>query len=154
MAEAPFDVQKAHRWFAVELNNVAWDLVESGGRSAADAERMVQAAHAACYHWLQVGAPINHQRAQCLIATAYAAAGRAEPAVYHADRCLALGAQTGDAQTAFDRATAYGCAARAYALARRDGEARSLYQKALEAAAGLDDPEDRKVFDRLYPSPT
>src|SRR5687768_8962067 len=105
MAEAPFDVQKAHRWFAVELNNAAWDLVESEGRSEADAERMVHAAHAACYHWLQAGSPINHQRAQCLLATAYAAAGRAEPAVYHADRCLALGTQTGDAQSAFDRAT-------------------------------------------------
>src|SRR5687768_7578725 len=90
MAEAPFDVARAHRWFAVELNNVAWELVEARERSTADAERMIHAAHGACFHWLQVGDLLNHLRAQCLITTAYLKAGIAEAAVRHATHCLEL----------------------------------------------------------------
>jgi hypothetical protein len=35
-----------------------------------DLERMIHAAHAACFHWLQVGSLLNHLRAECLLATA------------------------------------------------------------------------------------
>src|SRR5262249_26385540 len=111
MAEPPFDVSRAHRWFAVELNNFAWDLVEKPERSADDVDRMIHAAHGACYHWLHAGNLLNHLRAQCLLATAYAAAGLPEPAVRHARRCLQLSEEAGDSQTTFDRATAHGSAA-------------------------------------------
>jgi hypothetical protein len=47
MADPPFDIEHAHRWFAVELNNIAWNLVESPHRSPTDNERMINAAHAA-----------------------------------------------------------------------------------------------------------
>src|SRR5687768_17517586 len=145
MAEAPFDVARAHRWFAVELNNVAWELVEARERSTADAERMIHAAHGSCFHWLQVGDLLNHLRAQCLVATAYLKAGITEAAVRHATRCLELSREAGDTQSAFDRATAYGCAAAAFAAAGRIDEARVQYQLALAAAEQFDDPDDRPV---------
>lgn len=75
MADAPFNVARAHSWFAVELNNLAWDCVENKDRSEEQLELMIHAAHAACYHWLQTGTALNHLRAQCLLATAYATAG-------------------------------------------------------------------------------
>lgn len=75
MSTAPFDLPKAHRWFAVELNNLCWDLIEAEHRSAEQTERMIHAAHAACHHWLQVGTAVNNLRAECLLATAYALAG-------------------------------------------------------------------------------
>ena len=43
MATPPFDLARAHRWFAVELNNLAWDLVEAQERSASDIARMIHA---------------------------------------------------------------------------------------------------------------
>ena len=70
MPEAPFDLNQAHRWFAIELNNLAWACVESTDRDEETTDRAIHAAHAACYHWLQVGDPLNHQRAQCLLAAA------------------------------------------------------------------------------------
>ena len=154
MSQPPFEPARAHRWFAVESNNLAWALVESdpAARSADDTERMIHAAHASVYHWLQVGDLLNHQRGQCLLATAYAAAGLAEPAVRHAERCLSLSAEAGDRQTAFDRATAHGCASRAYALAGRMEEARREYGKARAAVAVFDDPDDVVVFEKLYPN--
>ncbi|NJM49445.1 MAG: hypothetical protein HC860_27425 [Alkalinema sp. RU_4_3] len=37
MSQPPFDVAVAHRWFAVEFNNRAWDLVEKTDRTADEA---------------------------------------------------------------------------------------------------------------------
>jgi hypothetical protein len=116
MSDAGFDVAKAQRWFAVEFNNRAWDLLEKVNRSAAETEEMLHAAHAACLHWLAIGKPINHTRALYLLASAYAAAGFGELAVRHAllsiESCDAAGEET----TAFDRAMAFGCASNAHAV--------------------------------------
>src|SRR5688572_3808946 len=90
MTTPPFDVERAHRWFAIELNNLTWGLVEAAERSPDDVEKMIHAAHGACFHWLQVGNLLNHLRAQCLLATVYAKAGLAESAVRHAEKCLQL----------------------------------------------------------------
>jgi hypothetical protein len=152
MPEPPFDLAKAHRWFAIELNNLAWDLLENESRSAEDAERMVHAAHASVHHWLQVGTALNHQRGQCLLATAYAAAQLPEAAVRHAERCLALSRQNGAEQTPFDLATAYGSAAQAYAAMGNQAKAQALYSKSREYVAALDSA-DQAVFSKLYAEP-
>ena len=47
MSTPPFDLSKAHRWFAIELNNRAWELIEAPARTAEEAVEMVTAAHAA-----------------------------------------------------------------------------------------------------------
>lgn len=151
MADAPFDVARAHRWFAVELNNVSWDLVEKAERSAEELERMIHAAHGACFHWLHAGNLLNHQRAQNLLATAYVRARLTESAVRHAERCLQLSAEAGETQTTFDRATAHGCAAAAFALAGRKETAKQQETLARTAAEKFDDADDRRVFENLYP---
>jgi tetratricopeptide (TPR) repeat protein len=148
----PIDIPRAHRVFAAELNDLAWTLVEAGARSPADAERMIHAAHAACFHWLEAGTALNHLRAQCLLATAHAKAGYAESAVRHAERCLALFNEA-DGATPFDRALAHGCASAAYALAGRFDDARSQYQEAGKLVSRFDDPSETALFDKLYPEP-
>ena len=153
MTSPPFDIQRAHRWFAVELNNLSWELVEAHHISASDVERMVHAAHGACFHWLNAGYLLNHLRAQCLLATAYAKAGLVESAVRHAERCLALSAEAGERQTAFDRATAHGCASVAYKAAGRVDSSHAEYKSAAAAASAFDDPSEMPVFERLYPAP-
>jgi hypothetical protein len=153
MSTAPFDVKVAHRWFATELNNLAWDLVEAEKRSPADVERMIHAAHGACFHWLEAGDLLNHLRAECLLATAYAKGGLGEAAVHHAQRCLGLSADAGQRQTAFDRASAHGCASLAFVVAGRMDEARAQHELARSAAAEFDDPFEMPAFERLYPAP-
>jgi hypothetical protein len=150
MTTAPFDLAKAHRWFAVEFNNRAWDLVEKDGRSADETQEMLHAAHAAATHWKAIGTPLNEQRAENLLATAYLKAGRAEPALRHAQRCLALSEQNAaGTETPFDRATAFGCAAQAHKLAGDVNEAERLMTLATAAAEKLD-ADDRPVFEKLY----
>ena len=153
MPEPTFDLQQAHRWFAIELNNRAWDVIEVAERTTEDMERMLHSAHASVYHWSQVGTALNQLRGYCLLVTAYTAAGLPEGAARYARRCLELSGQAGAEQTAFDRATVHGCAARAFALCGENEAARSHYESALAAAAALEDPEDRAVFERLYPAP-
>jgi hypothetical protein len=151
MKSPPFDLAQAHRWFAVEFNNRAWDLVETDGRSADQTQEMLHAAHAALVHWKAIGTPLNEQRAENLLATAYLKAGRADPALRHAQRCLALSEQNAAAgtETPFDRATALGCAAGAHQLAGDANEAERQMTLALAAAAELD-ADDRPVFAKLY----
>ena len=47
------------------------------------------------------------------------------------------------------RASAYGCAARAYACTGRYQDAATNHDKAIEGADTLD-PRERKVFDEFY----
>ena len=75
MNDVPFDVDKADRWFAVECNNRTWDLIEKTDRSVEEVHQMIDLAHAAAWHWSNVGSLLNQLRAQCLLATAYVAAG-------------------------------------------------------------------------------
>jgi hypothetical protein len=152
MTDVPFDMNRAQRWFAVEFNNRAWELVEKIERTAAETEEMIHAAHAACIHWAAAGKVVNQLRAQCLLATAYAAAGLGEAAVRHAEKCLKLCEAAGAEATTFDLATALGCASIAYACNGELERGREYYEKALLAAEKLD-AEDRPVFDKFYPQP-
>jgi hypothetical protein len=150
MTPAPFDVQRAHRWFAVELNNLAWDTVEASDRTDEQTELMLHAAHAACYHWLQVGDLLNHLRAQCLLTTAYACAGHAEAALRHAVKCLELSEQAGEEQSDWDLATTYACAAKAYQIAQLTDHAAAMQAQAQAVAATFEDEDDKALFERLY----
>jgi hypothetical protein len=149
MSEPPFDLAKAHRWFAVEYNNQAWDLVEKPGRTADETQQMIHLAHASVLHWQSVGSALNRQRGENLLATVHAAAGDAAAAVRHAERCLSLSVQNAKEETPFDRATALGCASRAHALAGDTAQANRLRTLAQAAAKSLDD-EERGVFEKLY----
>lgn len=160
MPTPPLDIAAAHRWFGIECNNAAWDLLELPSRSADESDHMLHLAHAALHHWSHIGTPINRLRGLCLLATTCTAAGRSEEATHWASACLALSDKLGmpdspadqhknDAQTAFDRACAHACAASAYQLTNRT-EA-TAEQEALTRAALINcDAEECKVIESLY----
>ncbi len=151
--QPPFDLNRAHRWFAVELNNLAWDVVEADSRTPDEMELMIHAAHGACYHWLQVGNILNHQRAQNLLAHAYLTAGEVNAALRHALKCLAIGEQAGDLQETFDIVTKHGIAALAFNLAQQHEQANEHKKAFDEACKGLDHPDELDVVKRLYVEP-
>jgi hypothetical protein len=153
MADAPFDISRAHRWFAVEANNRSWSLMEAASLSSADIREMIDAAHSAAWHWRTVGNPLNDLRAQSLLATVYAVAGLGEAAVRYAENCLELSRAAGSEQTAFDRACVHGSASRAYRSALDRHNAAEQQTLGLEAAKQLSDADEKEVFKRLYSSP-
>lgn len=112
-SQAPIDVQ-LHRTLAAELFNLTWDLIEKTDRTAIDDDQMVNAAHASRWHWGMVGTPLNLARGEWQISRVYSLIGRAEPALFHAKKSLALclDHQLGD----FDLGFAYEALARAHAV--------------------------------------
>jgi len=148
-ATPPFDSSVAHRWFAVEFNNRAWDLVEAQSRTDDESADMVAAAHAALLHWKQVGTPLNELRGLVLLVSAYNTAGMGQPAVIFSRRLLELSGHT-EGETPFDRASAHGAAAHALRVAGKLDEARAGYRTATAFANTLPE-EERHLFTALYP---
>ncbi|MEP6909651.1 MAG: hypothetical protein ABI896_04365, partial [Actinomycetota bacterium] len=81
------------------------------------------------------------------ISRVYTVLGRAEPAIWHAQRCLqhCEDAVIGD----WDLAYAYEALARAHGLAG-NSEAAAWIAKARTAGDEISDPEDREHFDEDY----
>lgn len=150
MTASPFDVPRAQRWFAVEFNNEAWELVEKPNRPPEETRRMIHLAHAAALHWSAVGEPINTERAECLLATAYAAAGRLETAALHIEFALALSENAVADETLFDRAALLACAARIFGRTSREAQGPRYAKLAKEAFDSLADADDRAVITKLY----
>jgi hypothetical protein len=53
MAVPAFDVASAHRFFAADCFNRAWDLIEKRDRTSDDDEQMLLLSHASMWHWTQ-----------------------------------------------------------------------------------------------------
>lgn len=126
------------RQLGVDLYNATWKLIES----RTDDDLMLQTAHASLYHWAVAPEcrPENHARGHWLLSRVYTLAGRPEPALYHARRCLEC--CTSHAVADWDLAVAYEALARASRLAG-DDEAANGFLEAARAVpiADLDDRE-------------
>ncbi len=142
--EQKYSEQECHKKFAVELNNLVWNLLGKKNRTAQEDETMVHAAHASCYHWNKMGTAINQQRGEWLISHVYAVLNRPEPALHHAKLCWEL---TKDNNLVdFDLAYAYEAMARAYASAKEKSESEKYIKLAKEAGEKIKNKEDKDIF--------
>lgn len=144
--EKTYTEQEAHRHFATSANGKIWGLLDKADRSQAEDELMLNAAYASCYHWLQVGTDLHHQRAEWMIARVYAELGVGEGALFHARRCHELTEQHADLMEDFDRAYAFEAMARANAVAGNRADAQEYLKLAEEASQAIADAESKKFF--------
>jgi hypothetical protein len=142
--EQKYTEQECHKKFAVELNNLVWNLLGKKDRTAQENETMINAAHASCYHWSKVGTAINQQRGDWLISHVYAVLNRPEPAVHHAKLCLDLTQEKNFVD--FDLAYAYEGMARAYACSGEKTESQKYIKLATEAGEKIKNKEDKEIF--------
>jgi hypothetical protein len=132
--------------FASALNAVTWALLRKPDRTDADNEKMLYAAFASAYHHLEVGLPIDQQRASWLISRVYAVLGNGQEALRHARRCAELTeAHAGELED-YDRAFALEALARAFKAAGNTGEAAKYQSLATKAGEEIEDEASRKVF--------
>ena len=133
------------RRLAGHLFNHTWTLLERTDRTPEQVDEMIHSAHASRYHWGEVPdrEPVNLARGEWQCSRVYAVLGRAEPALWHARRCLEINEATGDID--WDIASAYEAMARAYATAGDLGEAAAWKAKAVQALDRIADPDDREV---------
>ena len=132
------DVQRS---LAADLFNYSWSLIEKDDRTERETDLMVDAAHASRFFWEAVGEPVNHARGEWQISRAYAVAGRAEPALHHAERCLEICEANGIG--GFDLGYAYEAIARAHAVAGEVHRSAEWAEKARALASAIEDEEDR-----------
>lgn len=106
-------------------------------------EEALHSAYTSRYHWSKVGTAVNAVRAEYMISRVYSAMKRAEPALFHAKRCLEITKKNkiGD----FDLAFAYEVTARAQAVAGNKTECKKYYELARTAIEEIKNPEDKKI---------
>jgi len=138
------DCQRA---FARQTNQATWALLAGQDRAPADDDAMVAAAYASFHHWAAVGGPLEAARAHWLVSHVHAVLGpdHGPLARHHAERSLATCLEHGFGD--FDLAYGHEAVARAAAAAGDERAALAAYSAAVEAAAGITDPEDRALFD-------
>ena len=145
-----------HRWFAVELNNGTWDLLEAGLSEASpreEREQALYAAYASTYHWMQAGTVANHGRGEHLIASVAVAIGQLDTAARHAARQAELIAAHPAAFADWDVAFSAEVLARVAARAG-DADAAELKERASRLAEAVADEEDRRIcLERLAAEP-
>jgi hypothetical protein len=137
-----------HRFFAATANNRAWQLAEMRA-SEADLRELLNAAHAAAWHWQVAGNELNHMRAVMLLAQAHAMAGLGPTALAYADemRTYFLAMQgTPDWEVAFVHAI-HAYAASAAGSVEQHAASYARAAKALEAITNED---DRNIVEQVY----
>jgi hypothetical protein len=139
-----------HRALGVELYNTTWELLEGG--AAPDA--VVDTAHASAYHWSHAAGATaaNRARSHWLCSHVYAILGRPEPALHHAERCLAVVQGAPEEMEDFDLPSAYEALARAHVAAGRSEEARRFLELGRVEASMMADAEDREHMERQLAS--
>jgi DNA-binding transcriptional MerR regulator len=116
MPKPPFTLDPDdERRLAGTLFNHTWTLLERTDRGQLDDDEMLHAAHASRHHWGVVGEPVHWARGEWQCSRVYAVLGRAEPALHHGRRCLAL-AEEHDLSL-FDVGCGHEALARAYRVA-------------------------------------
>jgi hypothetical protein len=137
-----------HRALGVELYNKTWELLEAG----ADGDELVDTAHASALHWrFASGATAaNRARSHWLCSHVYAAVGRSEPALYHAERCFSVVSSESDEMEEFDLPVAYEALARANAVAGNVDEAHRFIDLGRAETAKIADAEDREQLESQF----
>ena len=133
------------RKLAADLFNHTWTLLEKPDRTAAEDDEMIHSAHASRFHWGEVGESVNLARGEWQCSRVYAVLGRAEPALWHARRCVAINEANGIAD--WDIASAYEAMARAHLAAGDLDEVAAWKAKATAALDGIADKDDREVIE-------
>jgi DNA-binding transcriptional MerR regulator len=137
----------AHRRLGVDLFNKAWTLMEKEERTVEDDDELVHCAHASAYHWLHAGTAANRARSEWQCSRVYTVLGRAEPALHHARRCLAICESEPEALEEWDLPFAYEALARAHALAGDSAATSRCLERARTLGAGIADEDDRRLLE-------
>jgi len=138
------------RKLAADLFNGTWTFLEMSDRIPAQTDEMIHMAHASRFHWGEVvaaggGEPANLARGEWLCSRVYAVLGRAEPALWHARRCLEIDEANGIRD--WDIAFAYEAMARASSVAGDLVAARNWAARARAACEEVVEPEERELIE-------
>jgi hypothetical protein len=136
------------RFFASSANNVAWQLAELPATDV-DVRQLLNAAHAAAWHWESAGNELNQMRALMLLAQAHALAGLGTTALRFADRMRSYFLATQDTPD-WEIAFVHVIHAHAACVAGAAGQHASSFAEATRAVGEVADAEDRELVQRIF----
>ncbi len=141
--EDKMTTQEFHKKMAVETNNGIWPVLDNPNPTQDELATALDMAHASRYHWGLVGKRINLARADYMISRVASAMKRAEPALFHARRCLQITQEEGAGD--WDLAFAYEALTRAIAVAGDKVQYKKHMELAKKAVLNVKEEEDRKA---------
>jgi hypothetical protein len=137
-----------HRFFGSSANNRAWELAELPADEV-DQLELLNAAHAAAWHWQAIGTALHRMRALMLLAQAHAQAGLGTTALAYAEemRSYFLATPgTPDWEVAFAHLVHAHAAFAAGDSIRHE----QSYAAAVKAVAAIGDAEDKAIVERVF----
>lgn len=144
MTQKPdFDHSTAHKYFAANCFNKAWDLIDKTDRTPTEDEDMIRLSLASHYHWTQredydnTKASIAHWQTSHI----YALLDQADNAKRYGQLCLQV--SQGEDIPPFFLGYAYESLARAEATAGNEKQAQEYIDKAKKVAEKIQKPEDK-----------
>ncbi len=146
MPEPNFDLVAAHRWFAVNCFNRAWEYINKTERTAEEDEEMIRLSLASTWHWTQRPDCTNINRSISLWQNSrvYTLAGQAENAKHYGQMCME--ASQSEDVAPFYRAYAYEALARAESLGGNHQVVKALVMEARRLAEQVAEEEDRNLL--------
>jgi hypothetical protein len=144
--EPGFDVSAAHRYFAAECFNSAWDLINRAERTPEEDEQMIRLSLASHWHWTQRPdcTQENHAIAYWQTARVYTVLAQVDNARRYAQLCLE--ASRGEDVPLWCLGYAYEALARAELVAGNRTQMSEYLREALRIAERIDDPDDRQML--------
>jgi hypothetical protein len=139
-----FDLAAAHRHFAADCFNRAWELIDLPQRTAEQERLMVALSQASIWHWMQRAdcEPRNLSIGYWQASRVEALVDHANAALRHAEVCLAYSKDLAP----FYLGYAHEAMARAEALNNRLLPAAEHKQRAMEYAMQVPDEDERKLL--------
>jgi len=137
-----------HRFFGSSANNRAWDLAELPADQI-DPRELLDAAHAAAWHWQAIGTELQRMRALTLLALAHAKVGLGTTALAYAEEMRSYFLATpGTANLE----VAFAHVAHAYAASAAGAKSQHAdsYAQAVKAVAAIADEQDRRVVQLVF----
>jgi tetratricopeptide (TPR) repeat protein len=143
---ADFDLQAAHRYFAAECFNRAWDFIEKPERTRDEADQMLALGMASLWHWQQREdhTPKNLAVGNWQMSRIHALRGELAPALAHAQKSLEIARSA--SLPPFYLGYAYEALARCAATAGDRQQASAYLDAAREAASQVTDREDQQLL--------
>lgn len=148
------ELARFHRFFAVEANNEAWQRTLDELASM-DHTAMLNAAHAAAYHWAVVGTDLNAFRATLLLAHVHAYCGHGEIAWTYAMQCNDFFER--HALAGWEGSFTLMIIAQAAYVSGRPDQHRNWYDRAAAHIEAIEDKTDREIVEMTWkniPVPT
>ncbi len=138
------DIDKAHRYFAIECFNQCWDFLYLEERNAEQLSEMIRLSETSFWHWNRVSSKTEKNISIGLwqLSRVYSVAGQQNTALEYGFRCL----EVSDSAELDPFFVAYAYEAIARAQKETGGDYSGSFSKACQLAETVEDKESREML--------